>query len=141
MMEVVCAIVERGNYVLAACRGPEMRHPWKWEFPGGKVQEGESREAALHRELQEELGLKVEILEGLDPVHFQYPDQDIRLWPFRCDWTGGEPLPTEHAETVWIQPEDLLSLDFAEADLLVIEAYQAHRSGQGSNAAPGSPWG
>ncbi|MDP5169369.1 MAG: (deoxy)nucleoside triphosphate pyrophosphohydrolase [Bacteroidia bacterium] len=131
MIQVVCAIIERGDRVLAACRGPEMRHPWKWEFPGGKVNEGESKEDALHRELMEELMTRAEILEALPPVEHEYEEGKIQLWPFRCVWTGGEPLPSEHAETVWIEPGDMLALDFAAADVKVAEQYlrSHHRSG------------
>ncbi len=123
MLQVVCAIVERGEFVLAACRGPEMRDPWKWEFPGGKVEAGETKEAALHRELAEELSLEVDILEAMAPVTYEGRDISIQLWPFRCSWTSGEPLPLEHAETVWIRPADLATLDFSAPDLTIISQY------------------
>lgn len=131
MIQVVCAIIERGGYVLAARRGPDMRHPWKWEFPGGKVEAGESPKEALKRELAEELSVRVDIIEALPPVKYDYPDLSIELCPFRCEWTGGEPLPDEHAETVWMDPAGLLSLDFAEADVIVAEAYMAKFQGGG----------
>lgn len=123
MIQVVCAIIERGEHVLAACRGPEMRHPWKWEFPGGKVDPGEDPASALHRELQEELSVEVDILEALPPVEHHYDDLHVQLCAYRCAWKRGEPLPEEHAETVWIRPDDLAGLDFAAADLKVIDLY------------------
>lgn len=123
MIDVVCAIIERGEFVLVARRGQDMRHPWKWEFPGGKVDQGESKEEALHRELAEELQTEVNILEALEPVEYTYPDLELRLWPFRCEWARKEPIPDEHAETVWLGPENILGLELAEADIEVATAY------------------
>lgn len=138
MIDVVCAIIERGEFVLMARRGPDMRHPWKWEFPGGKVDAGESKEEALHRELAEELQTEVTILESLSPVTHTYPDLTLRLWPFRCEWARKEPIPDEHAETVWLSPEGILGLDLAEADVQVAESYveQFHPALGGNTERP-----
>jgi len=119
-IHVTCAIIEDQGRILAAQRSAQMHLPHKWEFPGGKVRDGESLEACLVREIQEELGLDVEVLVALEPVEHRYPDKHIILYPFVCRVEGGRVTPTEHERVEFFAVPQLESLDWAEADLPVL---------------------
>ena len=124
-LHVACAIIENQGLVLAAQRSAAMSLPLTWEFPGGKIKGGESPEACLHRELNEELEIAVSVREALSPATHRYPAFTVTLHPFRCALESGILTLHEHAAVLWVQPEELLSLDWAEADLPVIAAYLA----------------
>lgn len=126
-IQVTCAIVERDGLVLAARRSAAMALPLKWEFPGGKIDQGESREECLRRELLEELGLNVRVGKSLPSVTHDYPASTVTLYPFICSIVSGEIVLHEHAEISWLRPEELHILDWAEADLPVIGSYLAER--------------
>ncbi|MBU1745376.1 MAG: (deoxy)nucleoside triphosphate pyrophosphohydrolase [Proteobacteria bacterium] len=121
---VTCAIIERDGLVLAAQRGASMRMPLKWEFPGGKIEPGEDTEAGLHRELMEEMGLRVVVKRALPPSTHRYPASTVKLHPFVCAIRSGEMTLNEHHAVVWLKPDDLPTLDWVEADLAVLEAYR-----------------
>lgn len=97
----------------------------KWEFPGGKIEPGESPEAALHRELREELGSVIEILRPLAAHTHAYATVTVQLIPFVVRLAAGSPAPQthEHAALRWVPAAELLSLDLPEADLPVIADY------------------
>lgn len=121
---VTCAIVEEGGKVLVAQRSASMVQPLKWEFPGGKVEPGESEKDCLVRECREELDLEVEVLERLEPSTHRYaPDQNLVLIPFRCKRVAGILKLREHADARWLAPEDLRELDWAAADIPILESY------------------
>jgi 8-oxo-dGTP diphosphatase len=82
MLQVTCAIIEHNNKVLICQRSATMKLPMKWEFPGGKIEHGESKEDCLQREIKEELGMIITIDRALKPVEYQYPDFSICLYPF-----------------------------------------------------------
>lgn len=124
---MACAIIERDGLVLAAQRKEGMRLALKWEFPGGKIDAGESPEECLKRELMEELGLHVALDRPLDPVTHHYSFFTVTLYPFVCTILSGEITVRDHAAVSWSAPEDLLSLDWAEADIPVIENYLQRR--------------
>jgi len=105
-----------------------MSLPLKWEFPGGKIKRNESPDSCLHRELKEELGIAVRVLEVLTPATYSYPTFTVTLHPFRCAIESGTLTLHEHAAVQWLQPEKLVTLDWAEADLPVIEAYLARKA-------------
>ncbi|MBI5739105.1 MAG: (deoxy)nucleoside triphosphate pyrophosphohydrolase [Nitrospirae bacterium] len=123
-IEVACAIIEREGKVLCTQRSETMSLPLKWEFPGGKINEGESPEECLKRELAEELGIEVTIGAPLPVSSHRYPEFSITLYPFICKITSGEIVLHEHADVSWLPPEELQDLDWAEADGPVIEEYQ-----------------
>jgi 8-oxo-dGTP diphosphatase len=117
MIEVVCGLIEDNEGRVLACLRPEGKHlGGKWEFPGGKIDPGETPEAALIRELQEELGVDIRIEASLSPVEWDYSGRAIRLIPFRCMIISGTPTPLEHADIRWIEAAHLGELDWAEAD-------------------------
>ncbi len=103
--------------------------PLKWEFPGGKVDAGESLEDCLRRELAEELGVHVKVGQRLSPTTYQYPTFAITLYPFICSIESGELTLHEHGALMWLPPEELHGLDWAEADLPIINAYRKEQCG------------
>ena len=104
-----------------------MNMPLKWEFPGGKIDQGESREECLRREIFEELGIEVRVGKNLPPATYDYPAFTVTLYPFICSIDSGEIVLFEHAAISWLPPEQLHTLDWAEADLPVIGSYLAER--------------
>ena len=135
MIHVTCAIIENNGKVLCAQRSEFMTLPLKWEFPGGKVENGESLEACLCREIREELGLEIVIIEKLPPgKHVYANDKPILLFPFRCRISGGDILLREHKQVKWLAPKKLKKLDWADADIQSsITIWQAVRD---TEAAP-----
>ena len=122
-IHVTCAIIERNGLVLVARRSASMHLPLKWEFPGGKIRAGEDPGDCLKREIREELDLEVDIAYELPPKTHQYPDFVVTLYPFICKAETSRFNLAEHAEAVWLRPDELNSLDWAEADLPVLDAY------------------
>jgi 8-oxo-dGTP diphosphatase len=119
---VVCAIIVRGDRILLAQRPPDKKLGGLWEFPGGKVEAGESAEDALHRELQEELGCTVRITQALSPFVHAYAWGRIELIPFVCELAEGSPEPHAHEHTalVWVERGELLSYELAPADVPLV---------------------
>jgi 8-oxo-dGTP diphosphatase len=124
-IHVTCAIIERDGLVLASQRSATMSMPFKWEFPGGKIDPGESPEACLRREINEELSLQVSVKENLPVSTYHYPAFTISLYPFICAIDAGEIVLHEHAAIAWLTPEKLHSLEWAEADVPVLASYIA----------------
>lgn len=122
-IHVTCAIIEREGLVLATKRSAAMSMPNKWEFPGGKIDPGETAEECLRRELYEELGIVARIGRSLPTSTHQYPTFTITLHPFVCTIEEGDIVLHEHAALLWLQPGELHSLDWAEADVPVVSAY------------------
>lgn len=121
MIEVVCAVLEDGTGRFLACLRPQGKHlEGLWEFPGGKIDPGESPEAALIREISEELAIDIEVDKALQAVVCSYGVKRIRLHPFRCRILRGEPHPLEHERIQWCAPEDFDNLSWAEADLPIL---------------------
>ena len=129
---VACAIIEQSGKVLAARRSGAMSLPLKWEFPGGKIKEGEAPADCLVRECREELGVSVAVGVPLSPTTHRYPLFTVTLYPFRCALNGGSITLHEHSECAWLPPAELHTLDWAEADLPVIEEYRRAVGLQGS---------
>jgi 8-oxo-dGTP diphosphatase len=124
MLEVACAIIEWNNKVLVAQRSDTMSLPLKWEFPGGKIEENESAENCLVREIAEELSIQIEILFGLNETVYAYSETKIiKLIPFICKLKGGEVMLTEHAQFLWLEKSELTNLDWADADIPVLNNY------------------
>ncbi len=124
MIEVVCGVIRNDAGKVLACRRGLQRHlGGLWEFPGGKVDDGETAEVALARELMEELGVSVEVGERLGAV-VEWTDGQvsIRLTGYWCRISEGIPEALEHEELRWCHVCELEGLEWAEADVpLVIE--------------------
>ena len=101
----------------------------KWEFPGGKVNVGESLEECLRRELAEELGIQAMIGRALIPATYQYPMFTITLYPFICSIESGDLVLHEHVEANWLPPAELHTLDWAEEDIPIVNAYKKEVNG------------
>ena len=123
MIRVTCAIILHDDRVLVTQRSGKMKMPLKWEFPGGKVEAGEKDETCLHRELKEELNITVRILERMEEQRFSYPEFDITLVPFLVRYIQGEIILLEHNTYRWLTRNDLTGLDWAEADIPVLEEF------------------
>jgi 8-oxo-dGTP diphosphatase len=118
---VVAGIIRRGNLLLACQRRLDDRFPGKWEFPGGKVEEGELPEAALRRELEEELGIIAEIGKRVWQARHKYPDfPPVELDFFEVAKFIGEPINLAFEQIRWVRPDELPALDFLEADLPLV---------------------
>lgn len=124
-LRVVCALIENDGHVLMAQRPAHKHLGGKWEFPGGKIEAGETAETALHRELREELGVTVDIVRNLAPHTHAYTTVTVQLIPFVARLTAGsgEPQTHEHAALRWVPADQLTSLDLPEADLPIIADY------------------
>lgn len=122
-IHVACAIIENSGKILCAQRSESMSLPLKWEFPGGKIDVGESPEECLRRELLEEMGISVRVGERLPLTTHHYPAFSVTLYPFICLIEAGEIILHEHADIAWLPPKQLNTLDWAKADLPVIKSY------------------
>jgi 8-oxo-dGTP diphosphatase len=122
MVDVVCGVIEDGAGRYLVCRRPPGKHlGGLWEFPGGKVEDGEAPQEALARELAEELGVRVTVGEALKPVVWSYDRGRIRLLPFFCRITQGEPRPLEHDQLHWCELGGFNILAWAPADVPVLD--------------------
>jgi 8-oxo-dGTP diphosphatase len=119
--EVVAGIIWKDGKILLARRGNHKSLPGKWEFPGGKIEHGESPEIALERELLEEFNIKTKTRKYFTTNEHQYPDFRIRLICFHSDFTDGHFSLTDHDQIVWCNLEDIDKYDFAEADIPVMK--------------------
>jgi 8-oxo-dGTP diphosphatase len=117
MLQVVAAILQRDGKILVGQRTPLQSHPLKWEFPGGKVEPGESPEQALARELEEELGISGASGEVIARYRYTYPGKDpIELIFFRVRHFSGEPQNLIFHHLQWQPKFQLAELDFVEGD-------------------------
>lgn len=113
---VVAAVAERDGRVMLCQRRPGVHNGLKWEFPGGKLEPGESPEAALARELREELDIEVAVGRVRDAIFYRYPDRDVLLLFYGCQIVRGEPRTLDCNAVAWAVPEALREYDFAGAD-------------------------
>jgi 8-oxo-dGTP diphosphatase len=120
--EVVAAIIQRGDEFLCLQRGPS-KYDYiseKWEFPGGKIEAGETREEALQREIQEELGIDIQVTSSLLTVEHTYPDFHITMHGLLCTALNNELTLHEHIAYAWLTARELNTLDWAAADLPIV---------------------
>lgn len=113
---VVAAVTLRDGRVMICQRRPDVHNGLKWEFPGGKLEPGESPEAALARELREELTVEVRVGRVTDAVYYRYADRDVLVLFYMCQIVSGEPRAVDCNDIRWVTPGDLPRFDFAGAD-------------------------
>ncbi len=121
VIKVTAAIIIEGGLMFITRRLPDGRHPGAWEFPGGKVEIGETVEACMTRELFEELGITVEVGERLAEVRHAYPDLVVDLIAFDCTIKLGPPKNLACAEHAWVRPAELHAYDLLPADRKLLE--------------------
>ena len=125
-VKVVAGVIVKDGLLLCAKKGETAYDytSWKYEFPGGKIQGEETPEQALKRELYEELELQVEVLEDLGMIDHTYPHLEVSLHFFLCTDKIHQPVAKEHVSLDWVQPKDLLHLDWTAADLPMVHLLQ-----------------
>ncbi len=122
MIKVVAAIIENeNNEILCALRSSDMSIPNTWEFPGGKVEEGEDLYSAVVREIDEELDCRIEAQEFFNEHTHEYTAFMINLVAIKCKVIEGTPIRSEHAKLIWLNRENLSSLKWAPADIPAVE--------------------
>ena len=122
-VEVVAAVIQLQNKILAVQRGPG-KYAYisqKWEFPGGKMEAGESQEQTIRREIKEELSMEIQPIRHLLSHTHHYPDFSIELHTWLCEPVGEGLQLNEHQACVWLEAKDLKELDWAEGDVAVVE--------------------
>lgn len=127
-INVVGAVLTEGTKVLAAQRGPNMALAGMWEFPGGKIEEGETPQEALRRELQEELHCTAEIGEKVETTEHEYDFGIVVLTTYYAKLVEGTPELTEHSEIRWIEGHELHSVEWAPADVPAVDQILADYS-------------
>lgn len=120
-INVVGAVLVDGTRILAAQRGPEMSLAGMWEFPGGKIESGETPKQALQRELQEELNCSASIGEKVATTEYEYDFGIVILTTYYATLDQGEIHLTEHAEVRWVEATELNTLEWAPADIPAVE--------------------
>jgi 8-oxo-dGTP diphosphatase len=123
-INVVGAVIVNDGKILCAQRGVAGNLPHMWEFPGGKIEPGETPEQALGREIIEELECHIVVGEHVDTTTHEYDFGIVTLTTFFCKLLDGAPRLTEHAALEWLIPADLSRLDWAPADIPAIEKIQ-----------------
>jgi 8-oxo-dGTP diphosphatase len=115
-VRVVAAMIDREGKYLITQRRPTARLPLLWEFPGGRVEEGETDEQALARELREEMGIQVEVSQRVIHVEHSYADYDIDFRVYRCALVAGEIQHLRVHDHRWVTPAELDKYEFPAAD-------------------------
>ena len=119
-IQVVAAIVPRKGRFLLTQRLPGAHMEGYWEFPGGKIEDGESLEESLVRELREELGVGIDGVERLWTLEHEYPEKKVTLHFLRARVAEGEMRPLEVADLGWFLPEEMEALPILPADLPIV---------------------
>ncbi|MBP2643090.1 MAG: hydrolase [Firmicutes bacterium] len=120
--KVTAAIVVKNNKFLIAQRSPTFKVPYKWEFPGGKMEDGETPEQCLEREILEELNIKILVTNFFDQSPYDYPHGKILLLAYFATWVSGEiRLNNEHIDYCWATIDELSQYDFSPADIPIVQ--------------------
>ena len=122
VVEVVAALIWNDNKFLICRRPAHKARGLLWEFVGGKVEKGESKEKALERECKEELDITVSVGEKFMEVTHEYSDISVHLTLFNATIAEGEPKKLEHEEIKWIAPSEIPEYDFCPADKIFLDA-------------------
>jgi len=123
-IDVAIAILRRGGQILICRRGGGGTFPGAWEFPGGKCEPGEAPETTVIREAAEELGVHIRIDAVLPFIEHDYAEFSVRLHPFLCSLTDGEPRALAAESLLWVEPHRLGDFPFPAANAALIELVQ-----------------
>jgi 8-oxo-dGTP diphosphatase len=121
VINVTCAIIIKENKIFVAQRSETMKLPLKWEFPGGKLEKNESEIECIKREIKEEINIDIEVVRKLSASIYDYGTFKINLIPFLAIYISGNIVLTEHKDFKLLDKSELLNLDWAEADLPIVE--------------------
>ncbi|MCH3964463.1 MAG: (deoxy)nucleoside triphosphate pyrophosphohydrolase [Clostridium sp.] len=118
LLKVVGAIIEnKDKEILCALRSPKMSLPNRWEFPGGKIEQGETFKQAIEREIREELSCTVEFIDVFNNSIYEYEKFTVNLITVKCKLISGTPTKNEHSKLIWMPKENLPSLNWAPVDI------------------------
>ena len=120
MKEVTAAIILKDKKVLIAQRAPGENLAGKWEFPGGKTEQGETPQECLKREIREELDVEIEVLDFFGESIYAYHSGPIKLMGPWCKWISGEFTLNVHSNLAWVNLQELDLYDFAPADISLV---------------------
>ncbi|MDD4156403.1 MAG: (deoxy)nucleoside triphosphate pyrophosphohydrolase [Candidatus Cloacimonetes bacterium] len=119
-IEVVAAVLEDGDKILATKRG-HGEFAGLWEFPGGKIEQNESQKEALRREIMEELDAEIEVGDFITTVEYDYPTFHLTMHCYFCINKNGILNLNEHADAIWLELDNLYSVEWIPADIGVVE--------------------
>lgn len=128
-LKVTAAVIEKDGKILIAKRRKGDLHGGRWEFPGGKLNFGESPEECLKRELKEELGIEAEIGDFICTSNFKYMLVPLELLVYKVRHISGEFQALDHDELKWVKPSELDKYDFVKADVTVVKKLMVGASG------------
>ena len=120
MIKVTCAIILFNSKILVTQRAEKMSLPLKWEFPGGKIEEGENVIECIKREIKEEINIEIEVVKQLSNSIYNYGTFTINLIPFLSKYVSGEIILSEHSNYKLLDKSELINLDWAAADLPIV---------------------
>jgi len=120
-IKVVGAVIRQENKILCAQRSLSGSLPGLWEFPGGKIESGETPREALEREIVEELNCRVLVGDEVTTTAFEYDFGVVTLTTFNCELVDGTPVLTEHESVVWLTAGELGTLEWAPADIPAVQ--------------------
>ncbi|SMB98813.1 8-oxo-dGTP diphosphatase [Thermanaeromonas toyohensis ToBE] len=120
-VKVAAAVIKKNGKVLVCRRPAGDKLAFKWEFPGGKIEKGETPESCLEREVLEELGIKIRVGDLICTSAYDYEHISIELLAFLADWVSGTIIPYVHDEIRWVNLAELNLLEFVPADLPIVE--------------------
>lgn len=122
-IKVICAIIIKEEKILAVQRSKNMNLPLKWEFPGGKLENNETEKECIIREIKEELNININPIKKLSSSLYSYPNINIELIPYISQYKSGELKLLEHEQFKWLTTNNLINLDWAEADIPIIKEF------------------
>lgn len=123
MIHVTCAIIILNNQILVTQRSENMKLPLKWEFPGGKLENNENEIECIKREILEELNIEIEVIKQLSTTIHDYGTYVVNLIPYLSRYVSGEIILAEHKEYKLLDKSELIYLDWAEADIPIVEEF------------------
>ena len=122
-IEVVAGIIDHDGKILCMQRaaGKFDYVSYKWEFPGGKIEEGETKQQALKRELTEEMEMNVDVLDHIIDVYYEYPDFTMNMYCYHCKAHSNSFVMNVHNDFKWLPVSELKTLDWAPADVAIVD--------------------